>query len=350
MTITAKYGAFIGDQWNALVGPGTDFAGMSWDWKDGYQTNYQEIMPGENMSIKKHNNDGTTRKLYYYIEDPEGDIEYDGLRFSLHNNIVFNFDGSITYNEEFYDMSGRGYDRYASTVPAWHDGKMNGISSTSFPKNPINFYYTLHSYKLSLVNGDRLYEEYIPYLTDISGKLVKPDYNPLGDGTFEGWYLDPSFQQPYEGDMTMPKGLVLYAKWNPVTYPVIFKDSMDETNIFDTQNIPRGKTVNPFIPEKPGFIFKGWFNDKECTQAFDYATQINEPKEIYAKWETSTTTTYTVIFQTSDGTVIRKDETHSGKVGATVIVNAIKPEGEYSTFIPDAITKTHVLILIQTIM
>ena len=240
-------------------------------------------------------------------------------------------------------MSGRGYDRYASTVPAWHDGKMNGISSTSFPKNPINFYYTLHSYKLSLVNGDRLYEEYIPYLTDISGKLVKPDYNPLGDGTFEGWYLDPSFQQPYEGDMTMPKGLVLYAKWNPVTYPVIFKDSMDETNIFDTQNIPRGKTVNPFIPEKPGFIFKGWFNDKECTQAFDYATQINEPKEIYAKWETSTTTTYTVIFQTSDGTVIRKDETHSGKVGATVIVNAIKPEGEYSTFIPDAITKTHVL-------
>ena len=343
LTITAKYGAFIGDQWNALVGPGTDFAGMSWDWKDGYQTNYQEIMPGENMSIKKHNNGGTTRKLYYYIEDPDGDIEYDGLRFSLHNNIVFNFDGSITYNEEFYDMSGRGYDRYASTVPAWHDGKMNGISSTSFPKNPINFYYTLHSYKLSLVNGDRLYEEYIPYLTDISGKLVKPDYNPLGDGTFEGWYLDPSFQQPYEGDMTMPKGLVLYAKWNPVTYPVIFKDSMDETNIFDTQNIPRGKTVNPFIPEKPGFIFKGWFNDKECTQAFDYATQINEPKEIYAKWETSTTTTYTVIFQTSDGTVIRKDETHSGKVGATVIVNAIKPEGEYSTFIPDAITKTHVL-------
>ena len=343
LTITAKYGAFIGDQWNALVGPGTDFAGMSWDWKDGYQTNYQEIMPGENMSIKKHNNDGTTRKLYYYIEDPDGDIEYNGLLFSLHNNIVFDFDGSITYNEEFYDMSGRGYDRYASTVPAWHDGKMNGISSTSFPKNPINFYYTLHSYKLSLVNGDSLNEEYIPYLTDISGKLAKPDYNPLGDGTFEGWYLDPSFQQPYEGDMTMPKGLVLYAKWNPVTYPVIFKDSMDETNIFDTQNIPRGKTVNPFIPEKPGFIFKGWFNDKECTQAFDYATQINEPKEIYAKWETSTTTTYTVIFQTSDGTVIRKDETHSGKVGATVIVNAIKPEGEYSTFIPDAITKTHVL-------
>ena len=343
LTITAKYGAFIGDQWNALVGPGTDFAGMSWDWKDGYQTNYQEIMPGENMSIKKHNNDGTTRKLYYYIEDPDGDIEYNGLLFSLHNNIVFDFDGSITYNEEFYDMTGRGYDRYASTVPAWHDGKMNGISSTSFPKNPINFYYTLHSYKLSLVNGDRLNEEYIPYLTDISGKLAKPDYNPLGDGTFEGWYLDPSFQQPYEGDMTMPKGLVLYAKWNPVTYPVIFKDSMDETNIFDTQNIPRGKTVNPFIPEKPGFIFKGWFNDKECTQAFDYATQINEPKEIYAKWETSTTTTYTVIFQTSDGTVIRKDETHSGKVGATVIVNAIKPEGEYSTFIPDAITKTHVL-------
>ena len=343
LQITAKYGAFIGDQWNALVGPGTDYASKSWDWKNGYQTNYQEIMPGENMTIKMHGQSGTTRKLYYYIEDSDGDVEYNGKLFSLDNFITFDFDGSITYNEEFYDMSGRGYDRFASTVPAWYNGKMNGTSSTSFPKNPINFYYTLHSYKLSLVNGDRLNEAYIPYLTDISDRLAEPDYNPLGDGTFEGWYLDPTFQQPYEGDMIMPKGLVLYAKWNPVTYPVTFKDSMDETKVFDTQDIPRGKTVNPFIPEKPGFIFKGWFNDKECTQAFDYATQINEPKEIYAKWETSTTTTYTVIFQTSDGTVIKKDEAHSGKVGATVIVNAIKPEGEYSTYIPDAISKTHVL-------
>ena len=344
LKITAKYGAFIGDQWNALVGRDTDFAGSFWYWDGDKTTSYQEIMPGENKSLKKYSSSSYDRReLFYYIEDPEGDIDYKGKTFSLHNEIVFYYSGNITYNEEFYDMSGSGYDRYASTVSAWHDGKMNGIASTSFPRNPINFYYTLHSYKLSLVNGDRLNEEYIPYLTDISDRLAEPDYNPLGDGTFEGWYLDPTFQQPYEGDMIMPKGLVLYAKWNPVTYPVTFKDSMDETKVFDTQDIPRGKTVNPFIPEKPGFIFKGWFNDKECTQAFDYATQINEPKEIYAKWETSTTTMYTVIFQTSDGTVIKKDEAHSGKVGATVIVNAIKPEGDYSTYIPDAISKTHVL-------
>ena len=344
LKITAKYGAFIGDQWNALVGRDTDFAGSFWYWDGDKTTSYQEIMPGENKSLKKYSSSSYDRReLFYYIEDPEGDIDYKGKTFSLHNEIVFYYSGNITYNEEFYDMSGSGYDRYASTVSAWHDGKMNGIASTSFPRNPINFYYTLHSYKLSLVNGDKLNEEYIPYLTDISDRLAEPDYNPLGDGTFEGWYLDPTFQQPYEGDMIMPKGLVLYAKWNPVTYPVTFKDSMDETKVFDTQDIPRGKTVNPFIPEKPGFIFKGWFNDKECTQAFDYATQINEPKEIYAKWETSTTTTYTVIFQTSDGTVIKKDEAHSGKVGATVIVNAIKPEGDYLTYIPDAISKTHVL-------
>ena len=344
LKITAKYGAFIGDQWNALVGRDTDFAGSFWYWDGDKTTSYQEIMPGENKSLKKYSSSSYDRReLFYYIEDPEGDIDYKGKTFSLHNEIVFYYSGNITYNEEFYDMSGSGYDRYASTVSAWHDGKMNGTPSTSFPKNPINFYYTLHSYKLSLVNGDRLNEEYIPYLTDISDRLFEPDYNPLGDGTFEGWYLDPTFQQPYEGDMIMPKGLVLYAKWNPVTYAVTFKDSMDETNIFDIQDIPRGKTVNPFIPDKPGFIFKGWFSDKECTQAFDYATQINDPKEIYAKWETSTTTTYTVIFQTSDGTVIKKDEAHSGKVGATIIVNAIKPEGEYSAYIPDAITKTHVL-------
>lgn len=72
LKITAKYGAFIGDQWNALVGRDTDFAGSFWYWDGDKTTSYQEIMPGENKSLKKYSSSSYDRReLFYYIEDPE---------------------------------------------------------------------------------------------------------------------------------------------------------------------------------------------------------------------------------------------------------------------------------------
>ena len=343
LTITAKYEQFIGDQWNALVGPGTEWEGSNWEWLNGHYTGYQSTMPGQDMSISTGNNGNTRRVLKYYLEDPDGIVQYKGKTFSEMTTVVLKLSSGAnpTYEEEFFVIDG--YERFGSNVSPWEDGDKNGSDRGHWAKGDNKFYYTKADYQLELVNGDQTDTHTVPYKNDITQYLEEPEYNPYGDGTFEGWYLDPEFTEAYDGDYTMPKGLVLYAKWNPVSYKVQFVDSEDVNTVYATQTVVRNGKVDAFIPEKPGYIFKGWYTDQECQNVFDYAAQITENRTIYAKWQQSTTTTYTVKHQTADGTLIEEEAPRSGKVGATVIAEAITPTGTYAGYVPDAISKTHTL-------
>ena len=342
LTITAKYEQFIGDQWNALVGPGTEYKNWSWIWEDGHWTSYQSHMPGKpkTLSPKKYNSKDLALK--YYIEDSQGEIEYKNRKFSeLTTTYVQDSGTHPTFDEEFFEIDG--YKRFASTVWEWRNGTDSGKEAYWSGENPEKFYYIKANYELELINGDQSNTKIVPYKNDITQYLEEPEYNPYGDGTFEGWYLDPEFTEAYDGDYTMPKGLVLYAKWNPVSYEVKFVDSEDVNTVYATQNVVRNGKVEAFIPEKSGYIFKGWYTDQECQSAFDYAAQITEDRTIYAKWQQSTTTTYTVKHQTADGTLIKEEAPRSGKVGATVIAEAITPADAYAGYVPDAISKTHTL-------
>ena len=342
ITITAKYEQFIGDQWNALVGSGTEYKNWSWIWEDGHWTSYQSHMPGEpkTLSPKKYNSKDLALK--YYIEDSQGKIEYKNRKFLELTTTYVQDEGTYpTFDEEFFEIDG--YKRFASTVREWRNGTDSGKRAYWSGENPEKFYYIKANYELELINGDQSNTKIVPYKNDITQYLEEPEYNPYGDGTFEGWYLDPEFTEAYDSDYTMPKGLVLYAKWNPVSYEVKFVDSEDVNTVYDTQNVVRNGKVEAFIPEKPGYIFKGWYTDQKCQSAFDYAAQITENRTIYAKWQQSTTTTYTVKHQTADGTLIEEEAPRSGKVGATVIAEAITPAGAYAGYVPDAISKTHTL-------
>ncbi len=47
-------------------------------------------------------------------------------------------------------------------------------------------------------------------------------------------------------------------------------------------------------PEKAGYIFGGWYSDKEMTQLITESTDLSEVDEIYAKWITAEKKTYNV--------------------------------------------------------
>ncbi len=54
----------------------------------------------------------------------------------------------------------------------------------------------------------------------------------------------------------------------------------------DPQTIEKNSTVHrPDDPVKEGFVFTGWYIDKECTEKFDFDALITEDLTIYAGWD-----------------------------------------------------------------
>ena len=61
-------------------------------------------------------------------------------------------------------------------------------------------------------------------------------------------------------------------------------------SIVEDQIIVNGKTATePASPTKEGYIFKGWYLDKEFTNLYDFATPITEDITLYALWEKEAT-------------------------------------------------------------
>ena len=53
----------------------------------------------------------------------------------------------------------------------------------------------------------------------------------------------------------------------------------------DKQTVRRGKTLSEFSePVKEGYVFAGWFTDKELTKPFDISESITSKLTLYAKW------------------------------------------------------------------
>lgn len=65
------------------------------------------------------------------------------------------------------------------------------------------------------------------------------------------------------------------------------------TVTFDTQGGSKisSKTVSrntavaePAEPTREGYVFEGWFTDKDCTEAYDFSTKVTKNITLYAKW------------------------------------------------------------------
>ena len=190
-----------------------------------------------------------------------------------------------TFDEEFYSMEAQGYQRYYSSIKAWSDGTNKG--SATWGGTPIEFFYTLKDYELALnnlANTSAPRKETVKYTASIAGILTEEEAK-FAEGVFGGWYLDPECTKPYEGNKTMPMGLVLYAKKIVKTYTVEFVDSENADEKYDQQEVEAGKPSHgSAYPEKDGKIFDGWYTDPECTQKFDINSPITADTKVYAKW------------------------------------------------------------------
>lgn len=124
---------------------------------------------------------------------------------------------------------------------------------------------------------------------------------------------------------------------NDTTYKVSFIDGDD---VIKTLNVKENNLVSRISdPEKEGYIFTGWYSDKELTNEFDFEnTFITENTNIYAKWVKASEPepgdiTFTVTFNTDGANSIASQTVKEGEKAvkpADPLKSGYKFEGWYS--------------------
>ena len=132
---------------------------------------------------------------------------------------------------------------------------------------------------------------------------VETDLTYLSDAalkghTFGGWYKDSAYStRVYQIGGGETGDIALYAKFTANVYDV-YLDGTDEAS-FDvsfnlngasgsiaTQTITESNTLKyPSVPTRDGYVFGGWYADKDCTgNLYDFTALITSDITLYAKW------------------------------------------------------------------
>lgn len=132
---------------------------------------------------------------------------------------------------------------------------------------------------------------------------VETDLAYLADATlkghtFGGWYKESAYStRVYQIGGGETGNITLYAKFTANTYDV-YLDGTDEASFdvsFDlngasgsiaTQTITESNTLKyPSVPTRDGYVFGGWYADKDCTgNLYDFTALITSDITLYAKW------------------------------------------------------------------
>lgn len=114
---------------------------------------------------------------------------------------------------------------------------------------------------------------------------------PTKDGfAFIGWYADEALTIAWDFTTPISTNMTLYAKWGDVviSHPLEVYQVTFESNggsAVASQTVPVDTpAAKPTDPTKDGFVFGGWFVDKDLTIAWDFTANVTGNMTLYAKW------------------------------------------------------------------
>ncbi len=258
-TLTAKYGTYIGDKWPTYNG--IDFA----VWTSGdydYRQGSWAIMHTSQAYIR--DGQGTVKgKITVMDEEILGDLTSE-----TGNYVYANYDRTSAQYEWWYHIyfenESGGYTLYEDVFALSHDSGTNWATQQHPPayegmtevnrervgnNREINYYYTRDIKKLTYLDG---------VYVNGDGNAVKGKA-PIGE-------LKQITGIPYGADIS--------------------KYGEDGTDYF----VPSKNNVSDEAFDPTGFVFAGWYSDKECSHKYDFGNAEN-PKSmpeggvtVYAKW------------------------------------------------------------------
>jgi uncharacterized repeat protein (TIGR02543 family) len=104
---------------------------------------------------------------------------------------------------------------------------------------------------------------------------------------FNGWYLDDNYSNEFTLKEFPKNNLTVYAKWIANEYSILFETN-GANELLDPITAPYESDISEFEPNTPtkqGYIFNGWYADKEFTTPYIFTTMPLHGTTIYAKWE-----------------------------------------------------------------
>ncbi len=136
-----------------------------------------------------------------------------------------------------------------------------------------------------------------PFILPRYGDTLNQPEDPVRTGyTFDGWYADEDYKQPFTFGQMVTSSLDLYAKWIPEPVSVFF-DVEGGSNV-ESQTVDYDTCAfEPEHPTREGYYFKGWYTDSNLTAAFSFDTPVTAPLTLHAKWVEAVT----VSFDTAGG-------------------------------------------------
>jgi len=139
------------------------------------------------------------------------------------------------------------------------------------------------------LNGGAWDEDYDPASNvDKDEILTMPDQEPTkNEATFDGWFTDTDFTDPYTFTEAVTKNLKLYAKWID-DWAIVWNlngGSWDE-NAAPPSKIPHNTVLAApdSDPAKTDSVFGGWFTDTDFTTEYTFTEAVTDEVTLHAKW------------------------------------------------------------------
>lgn len=326
LTITAKYGAYIGNKWPTYNGSNTWAVERN---GDTYQANIN-TMPLGGATFYGPETGKNTETAYYYVEVLPGESGTldQGKYYKQHHSDTSVGKGFLVTDEDKYPITGFTYDHGTKNQSSYNNAK---------------FYYTRNSYKIVFMNNGQEKTVSRKYEQSIANDSYTPTAPEGKEGyKFAGWYdneLCEGKEYTFTGKTMPAQNITLYAKWVAPVHTVTVYDS-NRTTVLATLKKAHKSTIDmnkemPKYTAPEGYEFLGWVLLEDGTEdgtPFNFNTEITRDYELYAK--IGSMATYTVTYDANDGSGTMADNTKYAEGAiASVMANGFTPPNDDKVFL-----------------